>query len=220
VRVADVLGQHSVFSAMREKNFATMLFHLEQGISPNIQNPAGWTPLIAAIDAGERAAAEQLLHRLGADVNQQEHDGWTPLMFAAFKGDVGLTDLLLQAGANVQATARNREQVNTAIEMAHANGHSETVDLLKRVYDHQGIRLPGSFFPHDAEEEAVEDHLHAEQHNRHRHEAEEAQHTQYHQEQQQQQQQQQQQEEEATKKQNHHINNNKKKRGGTGFFNW
>lgn len=75
----------------------------------------GWTPLIAAIDAGERAAAEQLLHRLGADVNQQEHDGWTPLMFAAFKGKVNSGSIRL--GCSLVSFVCNMFRLSGAIRL-------------------------------------------------------------------------------------------------------
>lgn len=42
-----------VISAMVAQNFAAMQFFIKDGASVNTRNAAGWTPLIAAISAGE-----------------------------------------------------------------------------------------------------------------------------------------------------------------------
>lgn len=101
-QTSQILGRESVFWALRERDFKKMLAHLEQGVSPNIQNPAGWTPLIAAVDAGDTETVTHLLDVLRADVNLQERDGWSPLMFAAFKGKKRKTCLLFDSIINIQ----------------------------------------------------------------------------------------------------------------------
>ena len=62
-------------------------------------------PLADAAMDGDRAAIEALLER-GADVNEAQGDGMTALHWAADHGDAEMADLLIQAGANLDAVTR------------------------------------------------------------------------------------------------------------------
>jgi ankyrin repeat protein len=63
------------------------------------------SPVADAAMAGDAEAVRTLLKN-GEDVNAAHGDGLTALHWAAMKGDVGLTEMLLHAGANVKATTR------------------------------------------------------------------------------------------------------------------
>jgi ankyrin repeat protein len=77
---------------------------LSQGTSINTQEPvSGDTPLIAAIDRSQWAAAEILLNR-HPDLNLQDEYGQTALYLAVCKGDsaISILNLLLAAGADTE----------------------------------------------------------------------------------------------------------------------
>src|SRR6266516_6637644 len=57
---------------------------------------------LRAVFAGSEPVARLLL-RSGADIKAQDVDGWNALLHVSWNGDVGLTRLLLGAGANTEA---------------------------------------------------------------------------------------------------------------------
>jgi ankyrin repeat protein len=63
---------------------------------------AGEATLLEATEAGDRAAALELLDA-GSDARAQGPDGSTPLMWAAYHGDLELVQRLIKAGAEVDA---------------------------------------------------------------------------------------------------------------------
>jgi ankyrin repeat protein len=63
-----------------------------------------------------------------ADVNEAQGDGMTALHWAAFKDDVDMSQLLLNAGANVKASTRLGAL--TPLFMACINGNPAMVDML------------------------------------------------------------------------------------------
>ena len=62
-------------------------------------------------------------------MNSTQHGGWTALQGAANSGDAKLAELLLANGADAAAVSENG---STALSLATAGGHSETIDLLSR----------------------------------------------------------------------------------------
>lgn len=69
------------------------------GHNPNIQNSAGWTPLIFAVNHNDEELVRMLLSA-GANVNEAENDGWVPMLFAIFRENLALSQLLLEYNAN------------------------------------------------------------------------------------------------------------------------
>jgi quinoprotein dehydrogenase-associated probable ABC transporter substrate-binding protein len=63
------------------------------------QNPAGDTPLLAALRLGHFGVAE-LLIQAGAPFQVRDREGWTPLHFVVWKGPPSLVRLLLERGAD------------------------------------------------------------------------------------------------------------------------
>ncbi|DBA96063.1 TPA: Myotubularin-like phosphatase domain [Trebouxia sp. C0004] len=86
--------------------------------------------LLEAASVGDLRTAKQLLDKPGAiDVNWMGQDKWAALHYAACNGHLALTGLLIDHGANVNAT---EEAKRTALHLAARNGHTEVVaDLLK-----------------------------------------------------------------------------------------
>ena len=76
-------------------------------------------PLIEAVKAGDRQTATHLLDG-GVDPNATQPDGTTALHWAAYRNDHAAADLLLRAGAAVDAA--NRYGV-TALSLAAERGY-------------------------------------------------------------------------------------------------
>jgi ankyrin repeat protein len=87
----------------------------------------GDTRLTDAAKQGDRAAVQAMLARK-ADVNEAQGDGMTALHWAAYRDDVEMARLLVQAGANVKATTRLGDY--TPLFFAAKNGNGAMVELL------------------------------------------------------------------------------------------
>jgi len=112
--------------------------HLNQmdRASVNWKNHFGWTALHAAADRGCIEVVMQLLEH-GADPNIKNNLVNTPLHNAAQSGHVDVCHVLVQAGADVLIS---NKQHHKAHELARANRHYSTVDLL--LDPHQLVRMP------------------------------------------------------------------------------
>src|SRR5262245_21335173 len=83
--------------------------------------------LIDAIKSGDIRAADQVIAAGAVDVNAAEADGTTALHWALRRDDAALTERLIRAGANVNAS--NRYGVSP-LSLACINGNVEVVELL------------------------------------------------------------------------------------------
>lgn len=104
--LSHLIATRGVLTTMVAQDFATMQFFIKDGASVNTRNTAGWTPLIAAISAGNNGVALALLDRPDIDVNLGENDGWTPLMFAANNNRLEVAQRLLELGADLNIKSR------------------------------------------------------------------------------------------------------------------
>ncbi|MDP8255127.1 MAG: ankyrin repeat domain-containing protein [Candidatus Alcyoniella australis] len=90
-----------------------------------------------AVGAGHLEIARELI-AAGADVNVRTGAfGWTPLHIAAAKGNDEMVGLLLDSGAEVNATDENQ---HTPLDYALAKGNEQTAELLRQ----RGGRLGGA----------------------------------------------------------------------------
>ncbi|MBA4176394.1 MAG: hypothetical protein C0505_07515 [Leptothrix sp. (in: Bacteria)] len=117
-------GQNSLYLAFREgspKVAAALLAHPKTRIDGT--NGADETPLMMAALRGHVDGARRLLDR-GAALNRA---GWTPLHYAACSPEPGIVALLLDRGAQIEASSPNG---TTALMMAARYGPEGAVDLL------------------------------------------------------------------------------------------
>jgi len=87
----------------------------------------GDTRLPDAAMKGDRSLVQSLLKQK-VDVNAPQGDGNTALHWAAYRDDLEMARLLVQAGANVKAKTRLADM--TALELAATNGSAPMIDLL------------------------------------------------------------------------------------------
>jgi uncharacterized protein len=87
---------------------------------------AAESPLLTAVEGGDRAAAVSLLAR-GADPNVSGPDGTTAIMYAASNDDLELVRALIKAGANV--TLKNQFGTSALTEAAIV-GSAPIIDAL------------------------------------------------------------------------------------------
>ena len=129
------VGEHSAdgFTPLHLAAFfrqpAVVAWLLERGADPNAvaKNAMMVQPLHSAVPSGLTESVVALIDG-GADVNAAQQGGWTPLHAAAMHDRLEMVRSLLAAGADV---ARQTDDGKTAIGLAEAGGHDETVKLLR-----------------------------------------------------------------------------------------
>jgi len=84
--------------------------------------------LIEAVKNGEVDRIEILLNE-GVDIDQKDDYGWTALNWAAGKGNTGMVEILLSAGANIANVGRDKR---SAYQIALAAAHVETASVLQK----------------------------------------------------------------------------------------
>lgn len=125
----DVRGFTPLLRAARRGDLEEIGRLLAAGADPDRRRTGadGWTPLMHALHAEQRAAVRLLLQR-GADPNAAGQGGLTPLMMAASDGDAEMVRLLLDHGADPEARLFLGF---TAFDYAVAHGHPRVARLLR-----------------------------------------------------------------------------------------
>jgi uncharacterized RDD family membrane protein YckC len=86
-----------------------------------------YNDVMSAVMLGDAAGAAEILE-LGAWVDRRDSKGGTALMVAAMRGDVMLTELLLERGANPNHSALG----GSVLAHAERGGNARVVELLKK----------------------------------------------------------------------------------------
>ncbi|CAG0908886.1 unnamed protein product, partial [Cyprideis torosa] len=98
------------------------------GADVNAKNRMGWTPLITASDGGHVETVEFLVREAKADLEGRENIvGWTALALAAMEGRTHVMEILLAAGAEVDARGYGGL---TPLQLACQEGSLEGARLL------------------------------------------------------------------------------------------
>ena len=85
------------------------------------------SPVADAASRGDEETVRALLER-GADVQTARPDGMTALHWAAMRSDLEVTEMLLYAGANLEATTRIGQ--HTPLHVAGRSGRAPVVQAL------------------------------------------------------------------------------------------
>jgi ankyrin repeat protein len=128
-RVAEMIA------AARTGNFEKIKQLLSEGVDINAAEPeSGDTPLLAAIDKSQWAAAEFLLQQR-PNLNLEDDNGNTPLYLAVSRGDeaLALVNQLLDAGAQVDLGPIKGDNAGvTPLHIACATGANGCLETLLR----------------------------------------------------------------------------------------
>ena len=102
-------------------------------------------PVADAAMRGDRAQVRALIAQ-GADVNKAQGDGMSALHWAAFRGDTVLIDVLVKAGARLEAVTRNGAY--TPLHLASKGGYAPVVRrLLKAGGNVNAVTSTGAVTP-------------------------------------------------------------------------
>lgn len=130
----DSDGWTALHWAARQRHAAAVQLLLEAGADIDKVNPdmetEGYTALHLVAEAGYPEIAS-LLIKMGADINKVDNDGYTPLMVAAAVERLGVMEILLNAGADIDQFEIGRETLNALLLTAYCNSRTALNLLLK-----------------------------------------------------------------------------------------
>jgi len=167
-------GATAFIRAGQSSDTALMRLLLEYGADPLAQTALGDTALSASagigwVDGvtferspGENVEAIRMLLDLGLDPNSANRDGRTPLMGAAFKGNAGVVQVLVDAGARLDIRdngSRDTDKIGSQLAghtwqpldyseglvrvgVQSAPSHPEVSALMRRLMAERGIPAP------------------------------------------------------------------------------
>jgi len=132
VNMTDDEGNTGLHYALTYKNFSVVSILLDSGeCSVDMVNQAGYSPIMLAALAGfERKNDKYIMQRLlrMGDINKESADtGQTPLMLAVSRGNIGVVEMLLDAGCDINFLD---DEGSTALMCACEHGNIHIVKAL------------------------------------------------------------------------------------------
>ncbi|XP_068136128.1 uncharacterized protein [Hyperolius riggenbachi] len=129
-------GQHPIHWAAVNGFIPVVDLLVNAGVSLDVEDKKGYTPLITAAQYGQTALCCYLIGR-GAKVHLCDLEGDSALHWAAFKGNCELTHLLIYSGCNARQTDNYGQ---SPLHLATLSGNLSTVQLL---CGQDGVELEG-----------------------------------------------------------------------------
>jgi ankyrin repeat protein len=149
--VRAVLDRNPLIGRMRTPNGTLVLTAVYNGASNALQVLLERTPedALGLHEAAATGIARRLKTILGQSrtrVNAPNPEGFTPLGLAAFFGHLDALKVLLENGADVNATSPSRF-ANTALDAAVAGDHPDVVKALLAAHGNPNVRSEANFTP-------------------------------------------------------------------------
>ncbi len=129
---------YPIFAAVRNDNTSTIQMLLTAGAYLNVEDSAGYTPLMYAAQEGYTQTAEFLINK-GADINAESNNGHTALSIAIQNDHQETVDMLLKHNPKKKGyDHKQHSPLNTAI---YLNNNSYKKQM-KKYGMHNSISLP------------------------------------------------------------------------------
>ncbi|XP_042503883.1 acyl-CoA-binding domain-containing protein 1 isoform X2 [Macadamia integrifolia] len=96
----DDLKMEAIHACAREGDMNSLLKHVDSGVSINLRDGEGRTPVHWAVDRGHLNIVELLVSR-NADVNAKDNEGQTPLHYAAVCDREAIAEYLVKHNADI-----------------------------------------------------------------------------------------------------------------------
>ena len=129
------------FTAIQRDDAPGVQQLLARGFDVNTLDPKGNIGLMLAIKEPAPKVAQVLAAAPKIDVNILSAQGESPLMLAALKGEIGLAELLIKKGADVNKTGW------TPLHYAATKGHLPMIRLLLENYAYIDAESPNGSTP-------------------------------------------------------------------------
>ncbi|WP_020406233.1 ankyrin repeat domain-containing protein [Hahella ganghwensis] len=129
------------FAAARVGDLELMEAFRSSGISLNLRNHKGYTPLMVAAYNGQEVMVDYLL-QYGADACAEDKRGNTALMAAVFRGELRISKRLISADCNPDQT--NKRGMTAAMFAALFGREDVLLELKKRGADLSKKDMSGS----------------------------------------------------------------------------
>src|SRR5207237_638305 len=117
-------------NAAKEGREVGVKLFLIAGMSPEVRNQEGETPLLLAARFDHAKAARALLER-GADVNERDRRGFTPLMRAVLNGSEETVRTILEFKPDLGAQTTDPETRGSTALMYSVAKHAEVPKAMR-----------------------------------------------------------------------------------------
>lgn len=117
---AEMNGQSALHLASEAEQVEAVEFLLDQGLSVDIVDQRGRTPILSSAEVDAAEAADVLIEN-GADLSWRDHLGYRAMTLAAENGSTAVVELIAK---------RSRSNVDDALFIAALRGHADVVNVL------------------------------------------------------------------------------------------